>query len=44
MTDVIRSFWHGPPLDPYMLICLRSFVKRGYPVEIFTYARDHGFP
>jgi hypothetical protein len=44
MTEAIRSFWHGSPLDPYMLFCLRSFVKRGFAVEIFTYQRDHGFP
>jgi hypothetical protein len=44
MTEVIRSFWHGPPLNPYLLLCLGSFVKRGYPVEVFTYEHDHGFP
>lgn len=44
MTAVIRSFWHGPPLNPYLLLCLGSFVKRGYPVEVFTYQRNHGFP
>jgi hypothetical protein len=41
---VIRSFWHGPPLDPYLLLCLGSFARRGYPVEVFTYERNHGFP
>jgi mannosyltransferase OCH1-like enzyme len=44
MTEVIRSFWHGPPLHPYLLLCLHSFVARGHPVEVFTYERDHGFP
>jgi hypothetical protein len=44
MNDVVRSFWHGPPLNPYLLLCLGSFAKRGYPVEVFTYERDHGFP
>lgn len=44
MTEVIRSFWHGPPLHPYLLLCLHSFVERGYPVEVFTYQRNHGFP
>ena len=44
MTEVIRSFWHGPPLNPYLLLCLGSFARRGYPVEVFTYERNHGFP
>ncbi len=44
MTEVIRSFWHGPPLNPYLLLCLASFVERGYSVELFTYERNHGFP
>jgi len=44
MTEIIRSFWHGPPLHPYLLLCLHSFTERGYPVEVFTYERDHGFP
>jgi hypothetical protein len=44
MTEAIRSFWHGPPLNPYLLLCLHSFAERGYPVEIFTYEGDHGFP
>jgi hypothetical protein len=36
-TEIVRSFWHGPPLDPYRLLCLRSFVARGHAVELFTY-------
>lgn len=44
MTEVVRSFWHGPPLNPYLLLCLGSYVSRGYPVELFTYQRNHDFP
>ena len=44
MIEVISSFWHGPPLNPYLLLCLGSFAQRGYPVEVFTYQRNHGFP
>jgi hypothetical protein len=44
MTEVIRSFWHGPPLNPYLLLCLGSFARRGYPVEVFTCERNRGFP
>lgn len=39
--EAIRAFWHGSPLDPYQVLCLRSFVDRQYTVEIFTY--DPGF-
>jgi hypothetical protein len=35
--EIVRAFWHGPPLDPYRLICLRSFVSRGHTVELYTY-------
>lgn len=42
--DTVRSFWHGPPLNPYLLICLHSFVRRGCRVEVFSYAQDPGFP
>lgn len=42
--DTVRSFWHGPSLNPYLLLCLRSFVRQGCRVEVFTYAPDPGFP
>jgi hypothetical protein len=44
MTEAVRSFWHGEPLSPYQLLCLRSFVDRGFRVELFTYEADLGLP
>lgn len=37
--DVVRSFWHGDNLNPYQLAGLRSFVARGYSVEVFSYQK-----
>ncbi len=38
--QIVRSFWHGPPLSLYRLLCLRSFVAQGHRVELFTYGED----
>src|ERR1700679_2651010 len=42
--STVRSFWHGRPLSPYQLVCLRSFVDQGHRVEVFSYDPDLGFP
>ncbi|HWE06086.1 MAG TPA: hypothetical protein VG274_05210, partial [Rhizomicrobium sp.] len=42
--DTVRSFWHGAPLNPYLLLCLHSFARTGCRVEIFTYGRALRFP
>jgi hypothetical protein len=42
--QVFRSFWHGSPLSPYQLLCLRSFVDRGHTVEVFTHGRELSVP
>jgi Alpha 1,4-glycosyltransferase conserved region len=42
--QVFRSFWHGSPLNPYQLLCLRSFVDRGHTVEVFTHGRELSVP
>jgi hypothetical protein len=44
MSETVRGFWHGEPLSPYQLLCLRSFVDRGFRVELFTYEADPCFP
>lgn len=31
-VNIIRTFWHGPPLGPYEELCLRSYVKQGHRV------------
>lgn len=33
----VRTFWHGGPIGPYQLLCLRSFVDRGHRVEVFSF-------
>ena len=42
--ETVRGFWHGPPVGPYQLLCLRSFVDRGHDVEVFTYDDPLGLP
>ncbi|MGA7487991.1 MAG: glycosyltransferase family 2 protein [Xanthobacteraceae bacterium] len=32
-----QSFWHGGPLSPYELFCLRSFIDWGHAVDLYTY-------
>jgi hypothetical protein len=33
----LRGFWHGSPLQPYQLLCLRTFIQFGHRVEVFSY-------
>lgn len=42
--EVVRGFWHGPPLNHYQALCLRSFLRNGFAVEVFTYQPDIGCP
>jgi hypothetical protein len=42
--STFRSFWHGAPVGPYQLVCLASFVQRGYQVELFSYDRSLEVP
>jgi glycosyl transferase family 2/alpha 1,4-glycosyltransferase len=32
-----QTFWHGGPLSPYELFCLRSFIDWGHAVDLYTY-------
>ena len=41
---IARGFWHGPPLGPYQLLCLRSFASRGICVEVFSYDSEFAVP
>ncbi len=43
-NEIFRTFWHGGPLNPYNLMCLRSFVSQGHQVEIFTYDDEISIP
>ena len=38
--QTFRAFWHGPPLDPYHQLCLRSIVDHGHHAELYTYDQD----
>ncbi|HXL84762.1 MAG TPA: glycosyltransferase [Casimicrobiaceae bacterium] len=42
--EVVRSFWHGAPLSSYQVLCLRSFLRNGFAVEVFTYQPEIGCP
>jgi hypothetical protein len=35
-----QTFWHGGPLSPYELTCLRSFIDWGHAVDLYTYDAD----
>ena len=32
-----RGFWHGPPLGPVRMACLRSYLAQGYRFHLYTY-------
>jgi hypothetical protein len=39
-----QSFWHGGPLSPYELFCLRSFIDWGHAVDLYTYDTSLAVP
>ena len=34
---VFQGFWHGRPLSPVLIACLRSFIKRGHAFHLYAY-------
>ena len=36
---VIRMFWHGSGLSIYEKFCIRSFVRHGHEVEVYSYSQ-----
>ena len=42
--ETVRGFWHGLPLGPCQLLCLRSFVDRGHRIELYTYDETIAVP
>jgi hypothetical protein len=48
MTDssshVVRTLWHGSPLSVFEELCLRSFIRHGHTVELYTYAEAKAPP
>jgi mannosyltransferase OCH1-like enzyme len=44
IQHTFRSFWHGPELGLYQLLCLRSFITHGHRVELFCYDDNLSVP
>jgi hypothetical protein len=42
--QTFRTFWHGEPLGPYQLLCMRSFVDLGHRIELYCYDDDLAVP
>jgi hypothetical protein len=42
--QTLRTFWHGGPIGPYQLLCLRSFAGRGHRVEVFSFEPSPELP
>lgn len=42
--QTLRTFWHGDTINPYQLMCLKSFAAAGHRVEVFSYSRDLDVP
>ena len=36
-SEVVRTFWHGGPLDLSRLACLQTFALHGHRVELYSY-------
>lgn len=41
---IIGTFWMGGPLWPVMQLCLRTWLRHGYAVEVYSYAPVEGLP
>lgn len=37
MSEIFKMFWHGDKLSPLEWSCMRSFVKNGHSLQVFTY-------
>lgn len=42
--QTVKTFWHGEAINPYQLMCLKSFAAAGHHVEVFSYSRDLSIP
>jgi hypothetical protein len=42
--QTIRTFWHGEAINPYQLMCLKSFAAAGHRIEVYSYGRDLNVP
>lgn len=37
MSETVNSFWQGDPLPPLVRACLRSFIRQGHGVRLYSY-------
>lgn len=44
VPQTVRTFWHGETINPYQLMCLKSFAAAGHRVELFSYNRELNVP
>jgi hypothetical protein len=44
MIPFVSFFWHGAPLSLYEQACMKSFVSRGFEVQLVSYQDDLGQP
>ena len=44
MPDNVSTFWLGDRMGPLERACLRSFLRLGHPVTLYTYASVDGCP
>jgi hypothetical protein len=42
--ETLRTFWHGETINPYQLMCLKSFAAAGHRIEVYSYAHDLNVP
>ena len=44
LPQTLKTFWHGDAINPYQLMCLKSFAAAGHRVEVYSYNRDLNVP
>jgi hypothetical protein len=37
LSETVNSFWQGDPLPPLVRACLRSFIRQGHGVRLYSY-------
>lgn len=42
--QTLSTFWHGETINPYQLMCLKSFAAAGHRVEVFSYSKELSVP
>jgi hypothetical protein len=39
LSETVNTFWQGPALPPLVRACLRSFVRQGHTVQLYSYEK-----